>query len=152
MLVSDPSGAAERLAAWAADAWITTNEALNGQHIKDLRAVLAELSRLREREQHFASVIGVPDGGQYRNDWTSRLELVLSDNQRLRAENERLRHEQDEDSTAGEAMYRDLVEALARIDAVLRLCDAQGEDSYVMVCALRAVLSSTGEPEAEAAP
>jgi hypothetical protein len=46
--------------------------------------VEAELAEAREqleyrdrRERHFARVLGVPDGGQYVNDWDSRLEGVL---------------------------------------------------------------------------
>lgn len=32
-----------------------------------------ELAFYREREAHFRRVLGVPDGGQYRNDWDTRL-------------------------------------------------------------------------------
>jgi hypothetical protein len=30
----------------------------------------------REREAHFAKVLGIPDGGRYRNDWNATLEVV----------------------------------------------------------------------------
>jgi hypothetical protein len=30
----------------------------------------------REREAHFAKVLGIPDGGRYRNDWDATLEVV----------------------------------------------------------------------------
>lgn len=40
---------------------------------------IAERDRLREREAHFAKVLGVGDGGQYRNDWDSRIEALIAE-------------------------------------------------------------------------
>jgi hypothetical protein len=51
----------------------------------------AENERLKEREAHFARVLGVADGGQYRNDWDSRLQAVLDENERLREALERFK-------------------------------------------------------------
>lgn len=39
-------------------------------------ALTGELRFLREREAHFARVLGIPDGGRYRNDWDATLEVV----------------------------------------------------------------------------
>jgi hypothetical protein len=36
----------------------------------------AEINHLREREAHFAKVLGITDGGRYRNDWDATLEVV----------------------------------------------------------------------------
>jgi hypothetical protein len=40
---------------------------------------IAERDRLREREAHFAKVLGVTDGGEYRNDWDSRIEALIAE-------------------------------------------------------------------------
>lgn len=55
----------------------------------------AEITRLREREAHFAQVLGVADGGQYRNDWDAAIQRVLDERDRLKgalasAEGERI--------------------------------------------------------------
>lgn len=39
-------------------------------------AQISELRYLREREAHFAKVLGIPDGGRYRHDWDATLEVV----------------------------------------------------------------------------
>lgn len=39
-------------------------------------ALTGELRFLREREAHFARVLGITDGGRYRNDWNATLEVV----------------------------------------------------------------------------
>lgn len=48
---------------------------------KELRARVRTLERdlehQKERERHFAEVLGVPDGGQYRNDWDDRLKALM---------------------------------------------------------------------------
>lgn len=38
---------------------------------------LRELRRMAQREEHFASVLRVADGGQYRNDWDGSIRRVL---------------------------------------------------------------------------
>lgn len=43
----------------------------------------AENTYLREREEHFAKVLGVCDGGRYRNDWDTRIERLVAENTRL---------------------------------------------------------------------
>jgi hypothetical protein len=39
----------------------------------------SQLKHYQEREQHFAKVLGVADGGQYRADWDSRILAILKD-------------------------------------------------------------------------
>lgn len=39
-------------------------------------ALIRECEFQREREAHFAKVLGIPDGRRYRNDWDTTLELV----------------------------------------------------------------------------
>jgi hypothetical protein len=41
------------------------------------REAMAERDRLLDRERHFAEVLGVADGGQYRADWDARIRAVL---------------------------------------------------------------------------
>ncbi len=43
-----------------------------------------EIERLMKREEHFAKVLGVADGGQYRNDWDAKLSGLIAENERLR--------------------------------------------------------------------
>jgi hypothetical protein len=52
----------------------------------DLEQAEAELTRLRERERKLATMFGVPDGGQYLNDWQERADAFT----RLRKREERL--------------------------------------------------------------
>ena len=58
-------------------------------HIEALeaRAEKAEAERdaLRDREKHFASVLSVADGGQYRNDWDAAIRRVVAERDALRA-------------------------------------------------------------------
>lgn len=39
-------------------------------------ALIRECEHMREREAHFAKVLGITDGGRYRNDWDATLEVV----------------------------------------------------------------------------
>lgn len=41
------------------------------------------IAHLVGREVHFSRILGVPDAGQYRNDWTGRLEDLLVDREAL---------------------------------------------------------------------
>ena len=45
----------------------------------------AERDALRDREKHFASVLSVADGGQYRNDWDAAIRRVVAERDALRA-------------------------------------------------------------------
>ena len=47
-------------------------------------AVEAERDRMREREEHFARVLSVTDGGQYRADWDSAIRRVVAERDALR--------------------------------------------------------------------
>ncbi len=49
-------------------------------------ALRAEVERLREREQHFARVLGVTDGGRYRNDWDVKPTGLISTLESIRDE------------------------------------------------------------------
>jgi hypothetical protein len=49
----------------------------------ELVRLAGEVARLKEREAHFASVLGVADGGRYRADWDGRLEAVIAERDRL---------------------------------------------------------------------
>lgn len=64
---------------------------MSDQRESEIAHLRAELARMREREAHFARVLGVADGGRYRNDWDAPLRRVLGENERLRAENAALR-------------------------------------------------------------
>ena len=44
----------------------------------------AERDALRDREKHFASVLSVADGGQYRNDWDAAIRRVVAERDALR--------------------------------------------------------------------
>ena len=44
----------------------------------------AEVERYAKREQHYAKLLGVADGGQYRADWGSAIEKVLAEIEWLR--------------------------------------------------------------------
>ena len=52
----------------------------------EARAEKAEAERdvLRDREKHFASVLSVADGGQYRNDWDAAIRRVVAERDALR--------------------------------------------------------------------
>ena len=52
----------------------------------EARAEEAEAERdvLRDREKHFASVLSVADGGQYRNDWDAAIRRVVAERDALR--------------------------------------------------------------------
>lgn len=56
-----------------------------------LEEVTRERDELREREAFWAKVLHVPDGGRYRNDWTSRLENLMARAEKAEAEREQLR-------------------------------------------------------------
>lgn len=43
----------------------------------------AELVFYKAREEHFAHVLGVADGGQFRNDWDARIENLVKNNENL---------------------------------------------------------------------
>jgi hypothetical protein len=47
----------------------------------------------KEREAHFAEVLRVADGGQYRNDWDAPIRRVLTERNAAQAEVERLHEE-----------------------------------------------------------
>lgn len=51
----------------------------------------AAVARLKEREDHFARALGIPDGGQYRNDWDARLTGLLEERDDLAAAITRVR-------------------------------------------------------------
>lgn len=55
-----------------------------------VREQAAEIDRLRRREAHFAQVLGVADGGQYRADWEAPLTRILAERDSLRARVEEL--------------------------------------------------------------
>ncbi len=46
--------------------------------------LICEVERMREREAHFAKVLGVTDGGQYRNDWDARITRLVAERDRYR--------------------------------------------------------------------
>lgn len=173
---SDPSGAAERLAALEtalsrgaksvsastliAAGYPSTDDAEGNarRHLlaADLRGVLVELYRLREEvrivREDWDSLCRVHEQDQAQIDaahsdgWASAMETVADERRREREDVARLE---------------------ARIDAVLRLCDRPARIPYIvselvhdpfrwgwraLAAEIRAVLSSTGEPEAEAVP
>lgn len=74
------SGQGDRIASWG-------NSTADVAFIAEARSLVPVLCDIidhyREREQHFAKVLGVPDGGQYRNDWDSRLTTLEELNVRL---------------------------------------------------------------------
>lgn len=72
---------------------ITTGEAWTAYHRmrSEVDRLRTETNYLRSREAHFASVLKVTDGGQYRNDWTAPLQSVLDENKALHAEVDALR-------------------------------------------------------------
>ena len=75
--------AAQRLATGHAtpdadDAWGAAYESeLDRQHHAIVGALRAKLEYYQGREAHFAKVLGVADGGQYRADWDGPLTAVL---------------------------------------------------------------------------
>lgn len=50
----------------------------------------AEVERLKDRERHFAKVLGVADGGRYRADWDGHLEAVIAERDALKQHDQRL--------------------------------------------------------------
>ena len=50
----------------------------------EIKALKDEVKWRREREMHLAILLGMPDGGQYRNDWDARLTAILAEVQTLR--------------------------------------------------------------------
>jgi hypothetical protein len=72
----------------------------------------------REREAHFAKVLGIPDGGRYRNDWDAALEVVR----------QIARHwQQDEGQWRGEMLAIGAAPFVTALDALARLLpEAQG--------------------------
>lgn len=56
-----------------------------------LEASQRDVKRYREREAHFAQVLSVADGGQYRNDWDGAIKRVIEERDALRTELEALR-------------------------------------------------------------
>jgi len=50
---------------------------------RELVEVRAERDHLKRREAHFARVLGVADGGQYRNDWDARLTGIVEQRDEL---------------------------------------------------------------------
>lgn len=77
-----------------------------------LPRLLNEIERLRERERYFALLLGVPDGGQYRNDWASRIKALIQRATKAGAEIERLREQRDR--------YREALEAIAHPDDLVQ--------------------------------
>lgn len=61
---------------------LTNAEAEHWQHRAE--SAEAEVAHLRERERYFAKVLGVADGGQYRNDWDVKLAEILAEVAHLR--------------------------------------------------------------------
>jgi hypothetical protein len=51
---------------------------------REIETLDKRVAHLVGREVHFSRVLGVPDAGQYRNDWTGRLEDLLADREALR--------------------------------------------------------------------
>ncbi len=51
----------------------------------------AELRFYKEREKHFAKLLNVTDGGQYRADWDSAIARLVRERDEAVAEVERLR-------------------------------------------------------------
>lgn len=49
-----------------------------------VRHLRGEVGFYREREKHFATVLGVADGGQYRNDWGARTQALVAEVSDLR--------------------------------------------------------------------
>lgn len=66
----------------------------------DLAAARAEVERYQKREAHFAKVLRVTDGGQYRADWDSAIEKVL------RERDEAIAHKDQVIQTAIETLGR----------------------------------------------
>jgi hypothetical protein len=70
-------------------------------HVRELEA---QNTRYREREEHFASVLRVTDGGQYRADWDSAIARVVAERDAARA-----------DADASRALVQAMADALPKV-------------------------------------
>lgn len=67
-----------------------------------------ELAFHKDREQYFAKLLGVADGGQYRADWDGKIKNLMDDLSAARAEIARLAKDRDEKQALNE-YFRDTV-------------------------------------------
>lgn len=75
----------------------------------------AQLKFYRDREEHFARVLAVSDGGQYRADWDSRIKAIIAERDRAIGDAKRLEHE-----------LREVVRAFEKFGEANALADANG--------------------------
>lgn len=76
--------------------------------VEERDALRSELHYYKGREKHFATVLGVAEGGRYANDWDSRLQRLVNEAAALRREVRYLRAYGNKDCTkmAEDAMER----------------------------------------------
>lgn len=75
----------------------------------------AQLKFYRDREEHFARVLMVSDGGQYRADWDSRIRAIIAERDRAIGDAKRLEHE-----------LHEVVRAFEKFGEADALADANG--------------------------
>lgn len=83
---------------------------------KRLVEVETQLRFYKDREEHFARVLSVSDGGQYRADWDSRIKAIIAERDQALAEAKRLEHE-----------LREVVRAFEKFGEAGALVDANGK-------------------------
>lgn len=81
------------------------------------RAAQGELERMRDRERHFTKVLDVADGGQYRNDWDTRITALIAERDAARADLRTVEDAHGKAETAAEAARADVDTLLGAITA-----------------------------------
>lgn len=92
-----------------------------------------EVERMQERERHFAKVLGVADGGQYRADWDARITALVAERDAARAELREMTEHRDgmtelwvQVSNRHEVARADVDTLLAAIATFRRALDDEG--------------------------
>lgn len=81
---------------------------------EEVERLKGEVERLTEREEHFATALGVCDGGQYRHDWDGAIKRLFTRAEAAEARNTRL-----------QALVGEMREALTKISKTYA-CVASG--------------------------